>query len=124
MSEAPVSTRKKIDALVAQFEEARALARDLDFDAPSSASIERASRLLGLLAQAGQETSIFEVVLGEDGTIEITATPDDSFVTIDISPLSGGAALIVQDNGTNAITISMPVATDQDILRQIERAAA
>ena len=124
MSEAPVSAREKIVALAAQFDEARALAKNLEFDAPSAAAVERAAALLALIAEAVTETSVFEVALGEDGTIEITAASDASFVTIDISPASARAAMVVQDAHSDEITVSIPIATDQDILSQIDRAAA
>jgi hypothetical protein len=69
-----------------------------------------------------EDTSSFELAVGEDGTIEITGRTESARLTVDVAPVSARTSMVVQ-NTDGTIAWSSRDTSDNEVVRQVERAA-
>lgn len=118
---APMTTVERRRALLGQLDRGIAISAEHHLDVPSAAATARAQGLLSKLVIAVLDASVFEVFVADDGTIEITASPPDMLITIDVSPGTGRIAMVAQELA-GVVVWSSEDATDTDVVRQVERA--
>ena len=117
----PMTTVEKRSAMLAQLDRAATGSARQGLGVPGADALMRADGLITQLVMVG-DFSIFEVYVADDGSIEITASTPERFVTIDIAPASARASVVVQDS-TGATLWAASNATDAELVRQVERAA-
>ncbi len=112
----------RLDALFAEFDLAVSEARAMGFACPTQAARDVARRLLRRLAGLSDER-VLDVAVGEDGTIEITASSKASIATVEVSPSESLTRLILRDLRTGAVTPVASGLSKEEVARRIEQAA-
>jgi hypothetical protein len=111
----------RLDELVRIFDDARQSAARCAFDLPSIQAIKRTEKLLRLAASSVDSIATFDIAIGEDGSIELTAAPGGRLITLDISPSGAKVEMVVRDTVTGELLASEQAATNTGIVRWIER---
>lgn len=90
---------------------------------PSAAASAEAAEFLRLLAGRLPADRTIDVAVGEDGTIEITASSDATLATVDVSPSGRVTRLIMRDLRTGAVSPVTSGLSYADLAQRIEQAA-
>ncbi len=94
------------------------------FELPSPQAINRAEAVVR--AAAGSAATIatiatFDAAIGEDGTIELTATPAGRSITLDISPNGAKTEMVVRDALTRERLALESFSADSGFVKWFER---
>ncbi len=111
--------RARVAHFESQLREAQAAAARNGFDQPAEGAVARATRVFDALAAA--DFAPFDVAIGVDGSIELTATIGTLAITIDVSP-TGSRIDAVLDTADRVVWVGENV-TPAAVVKEIERAA-
>jgi hypothetical protein len=108
---------QRLDELAHVLMEALGTAERCSFALPSHVASAVTMRLLGQLAIASEEIETIDVVVGEDGSIEVTAAPAKRLITFDISQSGAKSEMVVRDTAAGKMIASLPAATEADFVK-------
>lgn len=120
---ASTTAAERLRQLEAMLEAAIANAKQWDFDLPTAGGEARVRAVLAFLAERFESTEPFEVAIGEDGSIEFTASGRASYVTVAIPPDGDRIDAATINVTEKVITWQAEEPALATIAKEIERAA-
>ena len=114
---------ERLQQLEARLARALADAKRWEYDPPSDKAVVRARELFRVFAHSFQEIDAFDVGVGVDGSIDITASGTESSVSMDVSPDGERLDAATGNYRTKTVTWVCKEPSLNDLLKEIERAA-
>ena len=116
-----MTTEHQTQSLLLDLETALKEAYEWGFEATSPSAIVEAEGLLRAIQSRAAVSDAVEVAVGEDGSIEITASDGAALIIVDIPPSGSRIEMVVQDWQSGEILTPAASVTRDNVVERIER---